>query len=59
MRFLPPLILHGAHSAPESAVAAHVEVFKERLQSYPNWPEMDELEQCPACEVPQSHRPEV
>jgi glutathione-regulated potassium-efflux system ancillary protein KefF len=59
MRFLPPLVLHGAHSAPESAVAAHVQVFRERLQSYPNWPEMDELEQCPACEVPPSHRPEV
>jgi glutathione-regulated potassium-efflux system ancillary protein KefF len=57
MRFLPPLVLHGARSASEEAVARHVSVFAERLASYPNWPEMDELEQCPACEVPMSDRP--
>jgi glutathione-regulated potassium-efflux system ancillary protein KefF len=57
MRFLPPLVLHGARSASEEAVARHVGVFAERLASYPNWPEMDELEQCPACEVPMSDRP--
>ncbi|MBX3588954.1 MAG: NAD(P)H-dependent oxidoreductase [Ramlibacter sp.] len=58
MRFLPPLLLHGAHSAGEDEVQAHVEVFAERLQSYPQWPELDELEQCPACEVPPTDRPE-
>ncbi|HSV51868.1 MAG TPA: NAD(P)H-dependent oxidoreductase [Burkholderiaceae bacterium] len=59
MRFLPPLVLHGAHSSPEHVVASHVEVFRERLQSYPRWPEMDELEKCPACEVPPTDRPEA
>ena len=57
MRFLPPLLLHGARRAIEADVAAHVEVFRSRLASYPQWPELDELEQCAACEVPATDRP--
>ena len=57
MRFLPPLLLHGARSAPEQSVEAHVEIFAARLRSYPQWPELEELEQCPACDVPPSDRP--
>jgi glutathione-regulated potassium-efflux system ancillary protein KefF len=57
MRFLPPLLLHGAHSAPEDAVKAHIEVFRERLQSYPNWPELDEIDACVMPSVPQTDRP--
>jgi glutathione-regulated potassium-efflux system ancillary protein KefF len=57
MRFLPPLVLHGARSASEEALAKHVGVFTDRLATYPHWPEIDELEQCPACEVPTSDRP--
>jgi glutathione-regulated potassium-efflux system ancillary protein KefF len=57
MRFLPPLVLHGARSASEDTVAKHADVFADRLATYPNWPEMDELEQCPACEVPGTDRP--
>jgi glutathione-regulated potassium-efflux system ancillary protein KefF len=38
-------------------VAEHVAIFEQRLKSYPEWPEIDELEQCPACEVPTSDRP--
>ena len=57
MRFLPPLILHGAHSISSEAVAEHVETFRQRLQTYPDWPEMDEIEQCPACVVPMRDRP--
>ena len=56
MRFLPPLILHGAHDQSPEALAAHVQTFSDRLQSYPHWPEMDELEQCPACVVPMKDR---
>ncbi len=52
MRFLPPLILHGAHNAPEAEVAAHVDVLRQRLSSYPQWPELDLLDPCPTCEVP-------
>jgi glutathione-regulated potassium-efflux system ancillary protein KefF len=57
MRFLPPLVLHGARSAPEAEVEAHLAVFVRRLQSYPDWPEMDELDACIACPVPQTDRP--
>ncbi|WP_228488342.1 glutathione-regulated potassium-efflux system oxidoreductase KefF [Caenimonas koreensis] len=57
MRFLPPMVLHGAHSASDEAVTDHVKTFSERLASWPQWPELDELEQCPACEVPVSDRP--
>ena len=57
MRFLPPLILHGAPSAREEAVAWHVDTFRQRLQSYPDWPELDDLEPCAACVVPMKDRP--
>jgi glutathione-regulated potassium-efflux system ancillary protein KefF len=57
MRFLPPLLLHGAHRATEAAVAAHVEIFADRLRTYPDWPEIEDLPACPACEVPRADRP--
>ena len=58
MRFLPPLLLHGANSLPELEVAQHIETFRQRLQSYPRWSELDDLENCPDCEVPAADRPE-
>ena len=57
MRFLPPMVLHGAHSAANEEVDAHVATFAERLQSYPNWAELEDLESCVACEVPSADRP--
>jgi glutathione-regulated potassium-efflux system ancillary protein KefF len=57
MRFLPPMMLHGAHRASEQALADHARVYAERLASYPAWPELDELPECPACEVPMGARP--
>ncbi len=57
MRFLPPLVLHGARAVGEQELAAHVAMFQERLISYPAWPELDDLEQCPACDVPTTDRP--
>ena len=57
MRFLPPLLFHGARSAPAAEVTAHVEVFKERLLSYPDWPELEELDACISCPVPEIDRP--
>ena len=56
MRFLPPLILHGARSIEEEAVVQHGKTFGQLLHSYPNWPELEELEQCPACVVPMKDR---
>lgn len=57
MRFLPPLILHGARRASDEAVAEHVRVFEDRLATYPRWPEIDELPACPIVDVPRSERP--
>ncbi len=57
MRFLPPLMLHGAHRATEDQIAAHAEVYAQRLASYPQWPELDEMQACPACDVPLTARP--
>lgn len=56
MRFLPPLVLHGAHSVDRQTVASHIATFSQRLQSYPDWPELEDLEQCAACVVPMKDR---
>ena len=58
MRFLPPLVLHGARSVSEPELADHVQTFTDRLASYPQWPEIDELGACPQCVVPLQDRPE-
>ena len=58
MRFLPPLLLHGAHRAAADELRGHVDVFRERLQSYPDWPELEELDVCPITDVPATDRPE-
>ena len=57
MRFLPPLVLHGAHNGGQSAIDLHTDTFAQRLASYPDWPELDDLESCPACVVPLRDRP--
>lgn len=57
LRFVPPLVLHGAHRADAATVDAHVQVFGERLRRYPDWPELAELDDLPACEVPADARP--
>jgi glutathione-regulated potassium-efflux system ancillary protein KefF len=57
MRLLPPLLLHAAHRVDDAAVNAHAAVYAERLSSYPHWPELDDLEPAPPCEVPADARP--
>lgn len=57
MRLLPPLVQHGAHRLDDAMLAAHVQTFVERLSSYPDWPEIAELEPIEACDVPQDARP--
>ena len=57
MRFLPPLVMHGAHRAAQDEVETHVKVFAERLASYPDWPEIDELPPCVVREVGSGDRP--
>ena len=56
LRFLPPLVLHGAHQVDEPVLRDHVDVFVQRLQSYPDWPEIEDMT-CPGCEVPDQDRP--
>ena len=57
LRFLPPLVLHGAHAVSRQAFEAHVEVYRDRLSTYPQWPEMADLDACLLCEVPARDRP--
>jgi len=57
MRFLPPLMLHGAHRVSDAELAAHADVYAERLKQYPDWPEITEMGVCPECEVPAHERP--
>lgn len=57
VRFLPPLVLHGAHGLPATALAAHAATFREHLASYPAWPELEALGECPTCAVPADDRP--
>jgi glutathione-regulated potassium-efflux system ancillary protein KefF len=57
MRFLPPLILHGAHKASNTELAAHSDTYVRKLADYPRWPELDTIEPCVDCEVPLTARP--
>jgi glutathione-regulated potassium-efflux system ancillary protein KefF len=43
MRWLPPYILHGAHHVDNDAVNAHIARYRERLASYPHWPELKSI----------------
>lgn len=56
MRFLPPLVLHGAHRTDDAELAAHAALFAERLRVYPRWPEIESLDRCAACDVPADAR---
>lgn len=57
LRFLPPLVLHGAHAVGRAELDAHAANFSQRLASYPDWPELADMEACPECEVPPIDRP--
>jgi putative NADPH-quinone reductase len=37
MRWLPPFILHGARQVDDAVVDAHVDAYRQRLASYPEW----------------------
>ncbi len=55
MRFLPPLVLHGAHRAPAAELQAHAALLVQRLQTWPDWPEIDGMDAA-VCEVPPDAR---
>lgn len=57
MRFVAPLLLHGAHRAEREAIEQHARLYAERLAAYPDWPELAALPECVIDEVPASARP--
>jgi glutathione-regulated potassium-efflux system ancillary protein KefF len=57
MRWLPPLVLHGAHRITDTEVQAHAAVFTQRLLQWPDWPEIADMEPAPECRVPADARP--
>ena len=57
MRFLPPLLLHGAHKASEAEIANHAGAYTARLADYPHWPELADVAESVACDVPLTARP--
>jgi glutathione-regulated potassium-efflux system ancillary protein KefF len=59
MRWLPPLLQHGAHRIDEAALAAHAQVFAERLRTHPDWPEIAALTAHEDCQVPPDARPDA
>jgi glutathione-regulated potassium-efflux system ancillary protein KefF len=57
MRFLPPLVLHGAHRASDAELAEHATTYARKLAEYPQWPEIEFVEDCVECHVPANARP--
>lgn len=57
MRWLPPLVLHGAHRSGTAELAAHVETFLDRLARWPRWPELADADDTAACVVDAADRP--
>ncbi len=59
MRFLAPMVLHGAHRVAADVIDGHAAVFSQRLSSYPAWPELELLDDCVDCVLPDDARPPV
>jgi glutathione-regulated potassium-efflux system ancillary protein KefF len=57
MRFLSPLVLHGAHKASEADIAAHADRYAAKLARYPDWPGIETMPECVPREVPLTARP--
>jgi glutathione-regulated potassium-efflux system ancillary protein KefF len=57
MRWLPPLVLHGAHHVQTQALDEHAQLFTQRLTRWPDWPELDGLDAALPCDVPADARP--
>jgi glutathione-regulated potassium-efflux system ancillary protein KefF len=58
MRWLPPLVLHGAHQVSAMELAEHAQLFVQRLAAWPAWPELEELDAALPCDVPPDARPQ-
>jgi glutathione-regulated potassium-efflux system ancillary protein KefF len=58
MRWLPPLVLHGAHNVQVMELNEHAQLFAQRLSAWPAWPELEELDAALPCDVPPDARPQ-
>jgi glutathione-regulated potassium-efflux system ancillary protein KefF len=58
LRFLPPLVLHGANSASAIELAEHSQTYLAHLRDYPAWPEIADLPACVSCPIPPADRPD-
>ena len=59
MRFLPPLVLHGAHHVSQTEIDKHVDTLLDHLRRWPDWPEIADLMPCIQGEAPAGERPPV
>ncbi len=57
LRWLPSLVLHGAHRIGDAELAAHAALFVQRLAQWPDWPEIADMDPAPECAVPADARP--
>ncbi|MEN9437160.1 MAG: hypothetical protein RIR09_1815 [Pseudomonadota bacterium] len=57
MRFLPPLVLYGAHTVGPEVVQRHLSTFSNKLSTYPQWPELASLAPRAEPAVPANDRP--
>ncbi len=57
MRWLPPLVLHGAHRVSDADIEAHAQRFAQRLQQWPAWPDQAAVAATALTEVPADTRP--
>ena len=58
MRWLPPLVLHGAHNVQVMELTEHAQLFAQRLSAWPAWPELEALDAALPCDVPPDARPQ-
>jgi glutathione-regulated potassium-efflux system ancillary protein KefF len=57
MRFLPPMLVHGAHRLTPAEIQTTCDLFANRLQTWPEWPELASLKLCETAEVEADERP--
>ncbi|MBL8341708.1 MAG: NAD(P)H-dependent oxidoreductase [Rubrivivax sp.] len=57
MRWLPPLVLHGAHRVSEAALDVHAQTFRQRLHDWPRWPGLAMVRADGRFDVPADARP--
>lgn len=57
MRFLPPLLIHGAHRVSDVELEQHAATYAHKLQSHAAWSELEGDPECLACDLPEQERP--